>query len=431
MLKNYRNSVILSGILMFIGIGALIFAKHPAMRSLAEVAIIGMAVVVLMACYLPPLVFDWLTKKKGQLRQVPLTLKRMVFTFLTFLVFFIFAFVLITPLTLLYILLVPKSEKKRYRYHQMIAFFMRLALKALPGVKFSLNNKYGETFKKPAVIIANHQSHLDLLCTMMLNPKVVLLTTDWVWKNPMYGVIIRFAEFYPVSDGYDKNVERLKSLVERGYSVVVYPEGTRSETGEILRFHKGAFQLAQALNVDILPVFIHGANHVMPKKDFVLREGQLYVEIGERMTAQEVSSMETRALTSQFHKYYIEHFEEVRRQRENTEYVLPFVHYKYIYKGNEVERICRKNLKAIRTYAAEIDALQGDSILLKNSGYGELAWTIALVHRDMQIYAVEADEDQFLLASHTSYIPENLHFARNEFEFSNCNQVIDTQTFLK
>ena len=171
MLKNYRNSVILSGILMFIGIGALIFAKHPAMRSLAEVAIIGMAVVVLMACYLPPFIFGWLTKKKGQLRQVPLTLKRMVFTFLTFLVFFIFAFVLITPLTLLYILLVPKSEKKRYRYHQMIAFFMRLALKALPGVKFSLNNKYGETFDKPAVIIANHQSHLDLLCTMMLKAR--------------------------------------------------------------------------------------------------------------------------------------------------------------------------------------------------------------------------------------------------------------------
>ncbi|MBO6026684.1 MAG: MMPL family transporter, partial [Bacteroidales bacterium] len=121
MLKNYRNSVILSGILMFIGIGTLIFAKHPAMRSLAEVAIIGMATVVLMACYLPPMVFNWLTKKKGQLREVPLTLKRLIYTFLTLLVFFIFAFVLITPLTLLYILLVPPSEKKRYRYHQMIA----------------------------------------------------------------------------------------------------------------------------------------------------------------------------------------------------------------------------------------------------------------------------------------------------------------------
>ncbi len=431
MLKNYRNSVILSGILMFIGIGALIFAKHPAMRSLAEVAIIGMAVVVLMACYLPPFIFGWLTKKKGQLRQVPLTLKRMFFTFLTFLVFFIFAFVLITPLTLLYILLVPKSEKKRYRYHQMIAFFMRLALKALPGVKFSLNNKYGETFEKPAVIIANHQSHLDLLCTMMLNPKVVLLTTDWVWKNPMYGVIIRFAEFYPVSDGYDKNVERLKSLVERGYSVVVYPEGTRSVTGDIQRFHKGAFQLAQSLNVDILPVFVHGANHVMPKNDFVLREGQLYVEIGQRMSIEEVKSMEARALTSQFHKYYIEHFEEIRNQREDTEYVLPFVRYKYIYKGNDTERECRRNLKCIRAHAAEIDAMEGQSILVKNSGIGELAWTIALVHRDTQVYAMEADEDKHLIASHTSYIPDNLHFMLEGQELPICENSIDTQSFLK
>ena len=79
MLKNYRNSVILSGVLMFIGIGTLIFAKHPAMRSLAEVAIIGMATVVFMACYLPPFVFQWLTKKKGRLREVPLTLKRLIY----------------------------------------------------------------------------------------------------------------------------------------------------------------------------------------------------------------------------------------------------------------------------------------------------------------------------------------------------------------
>ena len=429
MLKNYRNSVILSGILMFIGIGALIFAKHPAMRSLAEVAIIGMAVVVLMACYLPPFIFGWLTKKKGQLRQVPLTLKRMLYTFLTFLVFFIVTFVIVTPLTLIYMLLGPNTEKKRYRYHQMIAWVMRIALKILPGVKFHLDNKVGETFEKPAVIIANHQSHLDLLCMMVLHPKVVLLTTDWVWKNPIYGLIIRYAEYYPVSDGYDKNVERLQKLVNRGYSVVVFPEGTRSETGEILRFHKGAFQLAQALSVDILPVFIHGASHVMPKKDFVLREGQLYVEIGQRMLAEEVKSMEARALTSQCHKYYIEHFDEVRRQREDTEYVLPFVSYKYIYKGNDTERECRRTLKRIRTHASEIDALTSRSILVKNSSIGELAWTIALVHRNMQIYAVEADEDKHLIASHTSYIPDNLHFVNNETDVPEYDCVIDTQTF--
>ena len=431
MLKNYRNSVILSGVLMFIGIGTLIFAKHPAMRSLAEVAIIGMATVVFMACYLPPVVFNWLTKKKGQLREVPLTLKRIVYTFFTLLVFLVATLFIFTPLTLLYILLVPPSEKKRYRYHKMIARVMRLALILLPGVKFSLDNTKDETFEKPAVIIANHQSHLDLLCMMALHPKVVLLTTDWVWRNPVYALIIRFAEYYPVSDGYDKNVERLKKLVARGYSVVIFPEGTRSTTGEILRFHKGAFQLAQALNIDILPVFIHGANHVMPKNDLVLREGQLHVEIGQRMSAEEVTRVDARHLTQQFHRYYIHHFAELGRQTENTVYVLPYVRYKYVYKGNETERSCRRNLKKISTHAAEIDAMRHQSILVNHSGYGELAWTLALVHKETQIYAVEADEDKCLIAAHTSDIPENLHFVRAGETVPQCEYELNLEELLR
>lgn len=73
-LASYKRSIILSAMIMFIGIGSLIFAKHPAMHSLAEVTIVGMSCVVLMAWKLPPLAFHWLVMKDGRCRRVPLSI---------------------------------------------------------------------------------------------------------------------------------------------------------------------------------------------------------------------------------------------------------------------------------------------------------------------------------------------------------------------
>ena len=74
-LKSYKSSILQSGAIMFVGIGTLIVAKHPAMHSLAEVTIIGMFSVVLMAYLVPPFLFTLLTTKKGQARRHPITLK--------------------------------------------------------------------------------------------------------------------------------------------------------------------------------------------------------------------------------------------------------------------------------------------------------------------------------------------------------------------
>ena len=62
-LASYKRSIILSALIMFIGIGSLIFARHPALHSLAEVTIIGMFSVVLMAYMIPPLLFKWWMKR--------------------------------------------------------------------------------------------------------------------------------------------------------------------------------------------------------------------------------------------------------------------------------------------------------------------------------------------------------------------------------
>lgn len=73
-LGSYKQSILQSALIMFIGIGTLIISKHPALHSLAEVTIIGMFSVVLMSYMIPPLLFKWLTTKNGAVRRYPLTL---------------------------------------------------------------------------------------------------------------------------------------------------------------------------------------------------------------------------------------------------------------------------------------------------------------------------------------------------------------------
>jgi predicted exporter len=69
LLDSYKNSIIVSSLIMFIGIGTLMLAKHPALRSLGEVTVVGMISVVLTACLFPPMLFGWLIRLKDYRRR--------------------------------------------------------------------------------------------------------------------------------------------------------------------------------------------------------------------------------------------------------------------------------------------------------------------------------------------------------------------------
>ena len=326
-LQSYRRSVILSAVIMFIGIGTLILAKHPALRSLAEVTIVGMGTVVLMAYYLPPMVFRWMTRgaRCEITKPLPITLKRILCSFwaMTFFLGTIYLFML--PYTWLYFHIGKDTEERRLKYHRLLRRMSDFVIRRVPGVKFYLENRVGETFERPAVVISNHQSHLDLMCLMMLTPKIVFLTNDWVWHNPFYGMVIHRAEFYPVSNGIENHVEQLRSLYDRGYSICVFPEGTRSEDCNILRFHKGAFYLAEQLQADILPVFLHGLGHVLPKRDFMLREGRIDVEVGQRITQDDKRfSDDLLERTRQMRHYYQEYYQQMCQRIETDDYWAPY-----------------------------------------------------------------------------------------------------------
>ena len=282
MLASFKKSIILSAVILFIAIGMLIFAKHPAMRSLAELTIVGMFSVVLCAYLFPPLIYKWLVYAKEENRIMPITLWNLlktIFSFTAFLICSIFA-----TLAGFFILTIGgKLERNKLLYHRLLCKSFRFMAEFIPQVKHKIHNPHNENFEKPAVITCNHQSHLDLLYTLLLSPKIITLTNKWVWNSPFYGWIIRYANFLPVADGIEQNIDILRKYVDNGYSILIFPEGTRSKDCSIGRFHKGAFYLAEKLGLDILPIIIHGIGHILPKQEFLLRKGDVNVFVEKRV----------------------------------------------------------------------------------------------------------------------------------------------------
>ena len=402
-LKSYKNAVVLSALIMFIGIGALIVARHPAMRSLASVTIIGMFTVVLMAYYLPPMVFRLLTRNpSGDLRKYPLTLAMLLSTAFVFSTFGL-SLCLIALWAAVYFAFGRNSERKRLNYHRMIWRISNWAIRAIPGCRYTVKNPSGEDFSTPAIYICNHQSHLDTLAILSLQPKIVVLTNDWAWKT--YGPVIRKADFLPTSMAFENNSARLKELVARGYSILLFPEGTRSPDCHILRFHRGAFLLAKELSVPVLPLYIHGFGYMLPKHNKILHSAGLYLEVGKSF---QVPDGNMAAFTRSVRHSYIAEYDRIRRERETAEYVAPNVRSRYLYKGHDARSECRKYLR--KAVFKQIDALSGSSLEIADAGCGVYPLLTALSHKDMEVTAYINDEEKYLTANRCAGIPSNLKY---------------------
>ena len=232
-----------------------------------------------------------------------------------------FCFCIITPAVWLYVKIGKLTEKKRHNLHRLIYHATRFVMlrHGIPGTCFSYQVAEGVDFNKPSVIICNHQSHIDLACQLIFTPNMIFLTNQWVWHNPLYGLLIRNAEFYPVAEGIDALMPKLQSLVERGYSIAVFPEGTRSKDCSIGRFHQGAFYIAEQLGLNIVPMYLYGPGKILPKKTYHLRKGPIYIEVDEPITNAQLKAMgDTKSQASLLRRHYIEKYEQIANQIEQN-----------------------------------------------------------------------------------------------------------------
>lgn len=354
--------------------------------------------------------FKPFTHKKGVRKEAATTLGRLTRSIYGITYFVFWSMGVFTPLAYLYFSIGKNTESKKLRFHKMLQWISRFLTVRFPGCPTNIENPNNETFENPALIICNHQSHLDLPVLMSIHPKLIFLTNDWVWNNFFYGKIIHNAEFLPVSAGMDVILPHLKNLRDRGYSIVVFPEGTRSADCSILRFHQGAFLLAKELGMDILPMVLHGAGHYLPKKDFMFRKGEISLDILPRVRNDEIEGLSILARASYFRKIIKKHYSLLASRKERAAYFESLVLYKYAYRGWNVVSRCKQTLVKSRKYYEIIDRRENRRVRILNSGIGTFALLYALVNKDAVIDAYESNVRDYEVASTTATIPGNLHF---------------------
>lgn len=309
-----------------------------------------------------------------------------------------------------------KTERKRLFFHRYILFHYRFDLRHLPGVSYRLNNPHGETFERPSVIICNHQSFLDSVTMMVLSPKILIVTSGFVWKNKIIHKILGFADYYPVTQGIEHSVDFFRPFVDKGYHIVVFPEGEISADCSVGRFHRGAFYLAEQLGVDILPVFNHGVGHVVPKGVFWLNRGQITTEIGRRVASADMTfgTNYSERAKNIGHRYR-ECYAEICRRIECAAYFRHLVVGLYGCIDRSAKRRVRRLLDANDNFSACVDPpLSGETLAVFGDSTGCAALLFALVHPHVRIVSVEAADWLCLLASKCGRLPENLTFRSGE-----------------
>jgi len=411
-LSSYKSSIVLSAITTLAGLGVLIFAKHPALRSLAFISITGILSVVLIAQVLIPFFFDFLIRNRIRDGRFPWTaagLFKSVFS----LSYFAFGSLLVTFLGFFLLKLNPFAKSRsKYLYHKILSAYTWSVIYIMGNVKKKIINPHHENFSKPAVFIANHQSFLDILIMTMLYPKMILLTNNWVWNSPIFGWLVRMAGYYPVARGIENSTEYLEEQVKAGYSIGIFPEGTRSPDEQIKRFHKGAFFIAEKLNLDILPVLIHGTGYTMSKGDFLLKDGFITIKYLPRIkTGDLFFGVDYNERAKFLGRYFRQQYAILKEELEQPRYFREKLIYNYIYKGPVLEWYLRVKIRLEKDYRIFHYLLPRHGRILDiGCGYGFMTYMLQFAANGREIFGYDYDQEKIAVANHCFSRNENIRF---------------------
>jgi len=177
-------------------------------------------------------------------------------------------FILYLAMLFFTILLYP-FDKQRKVAHAQCYWWSDILLCSNPYWKMKISGLENIDKKKTYVIVANHQSLADIIVLYQIRSQFKWVAKESLFGIPVLGWCMSLAKHIKLERGDFSSIKKIyreaAEWLRAGMSVLFFPEGTRSETGEVGEFQNGAFKLAIKEKRPILPIMINGTRDAIPK----------------------------------------------------------------------------------------------------------------------------------------------------------------------
>jgi len=216
----------------------------------------------------------------GRWRQTMHNVLELAYDFLLTVIIWIYYIAsFIVFFSFLYILSLFFAKNREFSFQKLNSFFFRIFFRVLriffPRVSWHIGHD-AETIRS-SVIIANHLSFLDPILLVSLFPQQKTVVKSRYFTVPVFGWILKNSGYIPAfTRGEDteillEQVGKMKHYFAAGGNLFVFPEGTRSRTGQLGSFDKGAFRIARQCNTPLKILLIKGTGDLYPPDSFLFR----------------------------------------------------------------------------------------------------------------------------------------------------------------